>query len=72
MINYIISECSKLVQNVHKTRQEFLRKVIHKELCTNKWCMHNLESLLENEMHKILCDFEIYKRVIESWPDDNT
>ena len=26
---------------------------------TNKWCMHNLESVQENEMHKILWDFEI-------------
>ena len=40
--------------------------VIHKELCkkfrfdhTNKWYMHNPESILENETHKILWDFEI-------------
>ena len=40
--------------------------VIHWELCkkfkfdhTNKWYMHNLESILENETHKILWDFEI-------------
>ena len=41
-------------------------KVIHWEMCkkfkfdnTNKWYMHNLESILENEMHKLLWDFEI-------------
>ena len=25
----------------------------------NKWYMHNAESFLENEMHKLRCDFEI-------------
>ena len=41
-------------------------KVINQELCnklkfdhTNKWYMHNPESVLKNEMHKLLCDFEI-------------
>ena len=27
--------------------------------CINKWYMHKAESILENETHKILCDFEI-------------
>ena len=41
-------------------------QVIYWELCkkfkfesTNKWYMHNPESVLENETHKVLCDFEI-------------
>ena len=41
-------------------------KVINCELCkkfkcdhTNKWCMHNPESVLENETHKILWEFQI-------------
>ena len=41
-------------------------KVIHKELCkklkfdhTNKWYMHNQESVLKNETYKILRDFTI-------------
>ena len=41
-------------------------KVIHREWCkklkfdyTNKWYMRNPESVLENETHKLLCDFEI-------------
>ena len=41
-------------------------KVIHWELCkklkfdhTNKWYTHNADSLLENETHKLLWDFEI-------------
>ena len=41
-------------------------KVIHRELCkkskfdhTNKCYMHNLKSILKNEMHKILWNFVI-------------
>ena len=40
--------------------------MIHKELCkklkfdhTKKWYMHNLESVLENEMNNNLRDFEV-------------
>ena len=41
-------------------------KVIHSELCkefkfehTNKWYMHNSESVQENETHKVLWDLVI-------------
>ena len=41
-------------------------EAIHWELCkkfklddTNKWHMYNQESVQENEVHKILWDFEI-------------
>ena len=34
-INHIISECSKLVQNGYKTRHDWVRKVIHWDLCKN-------------------------------------
>ena len=66
MINHIINECSKLAQKVYKTKNEWVVKVIHWELCKrfkfdhmNKWYMHNSESILENEMHKFLWDFKI-------------
>ena len=38
---------------------------------TNKWYMHNSESALENEMHKILSDFEIQTDhlILARWPD---
>ena len=59
----MISECSKLAQKVYKTRHNW---VIHWELCkklkfdhTNKWYMHNSESILENDIYKLLWDFEI-------------
>ena len=59
-INHIISK------REYKTRHEWVGKVIHWELCkklkfdqTTKWHMHKPESTLENEMHKILWDFEI-------------
>ena len=50
----------------YKTRYDWVRKVIYWELCkklkfdhTNKWHMHNLESVSENETHYVLWDFEI-------------
>ena len=53
-------------QKVYKIRHDWAGKVIHWELCkklkfyhTNKWYMHNPESVLENETHKLVWDFEI-------------
>ena len=55
-INHIISDCSKLAQMEYKTRHNSVGKVIYRELCkkwkfdhTNKWYMHNPESVLEND-----------------------
>ena len=45
-INPIKSECNYLAQKEYKTRHD-------------KWYMHNQESVLENETHKLLWDFEI-------------
>ena len=54
-INHIIRECSKLVQEVYKTRHNWVGKVIHWELRkkfkfdpTNKWYMYNPSSMMEN------------------------
>ena len=65
-INHIISECSKFAQKDYKTRHDWAIKVIHWELCrkfqfdhTNKWYMHNPESVLENETHNLFWDFNI-------------
>ena len=65
-VNHIVSECSKLAQKKHKTRHDWVGRVIHWELCKNlkfdhttKWYMHKPEFILENEMHKIAWDFEI-------------
>ena len=64
MVNHIIIKCSKLTQLERKTRYDCVGKVIHWELCkkfkfdpTNKWYMHNPESVLENEANKLLWDF---------------
>ena len=64
-IHHIISKCCKLAQKDYKTRHE--AKVIHWDICkkfkfdhTNKWYMHNPAPLLENDTHKLLCDFDIY------------
>ena len=65
-INHIISECSKLAQKEYKTRHDCVGKVIHWEMQkkfkfdhTNKWYMHNPASVLENDTHKLLWDFDI-------------
>ena len=65
-INHIISECSKLAQKEYKARHNWLGKVIHWEMCkkfkfdhANKWYMHNLASVQENDSHKLLWDFDI-------------
>ena len=65
-INHIISEFSKLAQKVYNTRYVWLEKMIHMELCkkfrfnsANKWYTHKPESVLENETHICLWDFEI-------------
>ena len=61
-----INECSKLAQKEYRTRHDWVGKMIKWELCkkfkfdhTNKCCIHNIESVLENETHKILWNFEI-------------
>ena len=61
-----INKCSKLTHNEYKTRHNRVSKVIHRELFKklkfdhmNKWYMHNPESILENEINKLLWDFEI-------------
>ena len=65
-INHIISESSKLTQSEYKAQHLWVGKMIHRELCkkfnfahTNKKYKHNSESALENEVHKILWDFDI-------------
>ena len=65
-INHIISECSKLAQKEYKTRHDWVGKGIRWELCkklkfdhTNKWYIHSPVSVLGNETHKLLWDFEI-------------
>ena len=65
-INHIISKCSKLAQKEDKTRHDRVSKMIHWELCkklkfdnTNKWYMHNPTSVLENDTHKLIWDFDI-------------
>ena len=61
-----LSECSKLAQKEYLTRHYYLRNVINSELCkklifdhTKKWYMHYKESVLGNEMHELIWDFEI-------------
>ena len=64
-INHIISESSKLAQE-YKARHDWVGKVVHWELYkkvkfnhTHKWYMQNPASVLENDTHKLLWDFDI-------------
>ena len=59
-------ECSKIAQKKYKTRQDWEGKVIHWVLSkkfkfdhTNKRYMHNLASVVEDDAHKLLWDFDI-------------
>ena len=65
-INHIISECSKLRKKEYKARHDWVGKVIHWEMSkkfkfdhANKWYMHNLAPVIENDTHKLLWDFNI-------------
>ena len=58
---------SELAQKEYKTGFDWVGKVIHWELCkkfkfdhTNKWYMHNLVTVLENDTHKLLWDLDIH------------
>ena len=66
-INHI-SECSKLAQKECKVKHDWVDKVIHWEMCkkfkfdhANKWYMHHPGSVLENNTHTLLWDFDIQK-----------
>ena len=67
---------------VYKSKHDWVEKVIYRELCkkfkfdhTNKWYMHKPESVLENETHKFLWDFQIQTDnlilIQSTWTSDN-
>ena len=67
-----------MAQKEYKTKHDWVGKVIHSELSkilkydhTNRWYMHNQASVLENETHKLLWDFEIQRDHLISarWPE---
>ena len=76
-INHI-SECKKLAQKEYKTIHDGVGKVIYGEFCnklnffyTNKWYMHNPESVREKETHKLHWYFDIEtNHVISARPSD--
>ena len=62
----------------YKTRHDWVGKVIHRKLCkrwkfdhSTKWYMYKIESVRENETHKIVSDFEIQTDLlIPTWKPD--
>ena len=66
IIHHVINKCSTLAQKEYKTRHDWVGKLIHWEMCkklkfdhTNEWYLHDLASVLENNIHKLLWDFDI-------------
>ena len=66
-VTYMVSPCSVLAGNQYKKRHDKLGKKVHWLLlcskfeieCENKWFSHQPESVLENDICKILWDFAI-------------
>lgn len=65
MVKHIIRECSKLAQKEYRNRRDWVKKLIHRELCEqphfdhkNQWWTHRSKSALKKMKHK-LCGFEI-------------
>ena len=65
-INHIISECSKLAQKEYKRRHDKVAKAVHWTICkkydlqaTGKWYQHIPETVQENDLIKLLWDYNI-------------
>ena len=62
-VTHIKSDCSKLTQKKYRSKLDWVGKVIHWEKLkfyhTDKWYIHKQESVLKNETHEILWDFEV-------------
>ena len=63
-----VSECSKPAPKEYKSRHDWVGKVIYWGLCKGlkfdyiaKCYIHKPESILENEIHKVLWNFEIFQ-----------
>ena len=61
-----VCECTKLAQKEYKRRHDWVRRVIHWELCkqlefnhAGKWCEQKPESVLENDKSQLLWDFKV-------------
>ena len=60
-----------IINNNNNNNNNKKKKKKKKNDHRNKWCMHDLELVLEKETHKILWDFEIRMDHLISvkWPD---
>ena len=75
ILNLIVSECSKLAQKEYRTRHDWVEKMIHRELYkrfkfgyADKSYMHKPDSFQENNMQKVIWDFEMQTDAV---PVDN-
>ena len=65
-VDHLVAECEKIAQKEYKKRHDNVARIIHLELCQKynligkvKWYNHKPESVMENDMVKILWDFNI-------------
>ena len=70
--------CDKLAQKEYKSRHDWVRKMIHWELCkrlkfnhNSKWYIHEPESVQENEMPKFSGTLK-YKQITQFRPHHET
>ena len=77
-INHIENECSKLTQKEYETKQDWMVKVIHWELCKKfqfdhnaTWCIHKPE-LCERMRPVKSSGTSSYKQITWSWSGHQT
>ena len=77
-LSRIVSECSKLAQRENKRRHDNVARMVHWKLCqefslekSEKWYLHNPQTVSENVNHKLIWDMNIQcdNIIVERRPD---
>ena len=77
-ISHIVSDCSKLAQREYKRRHDNVARMVDWKLCekfnlekSEKWYLHNLQTVGENVYHKLIWDMNIQcdNVIVEKRPD---
>ena len=70
-ISYIVRECSKLAQKEYKRRHNNVARMVYWKLCeksnlekSEKWSLHNPQTVTENVNHKLIWDMNIQRNNI--------
>ena len=77
-INHIVTECPKLAQTEYKRRHGNVARMVCWKLCekfnlekSEKWYLHNPQSVTENVNHRVIWDMNIqcHNIIVERKPD---